>query len=340
MLSAVCWSFLLRGNAFLRPRQSRNGVVSFVGVVHPDVVSANIANTAMLDGESDTPQLLVSGKPAPEIIQARWITEPGKWAGLSPIAAARRMAYIAEAGQDAISRHFQQGTRTQGALTTDQTLGRRNKLETLAQMKAKWSGVDNWWSPIVLDQGLQWTQMSMTAVDAEFLKLGIWTDAKIAAQIYHIDPSLLGIAQPGGRLTYQNAQDREANLWKDALRPLASRVEDLFSELLPTGQRLDFDESGLLTGAPRDRVAQAKVLADINLSQKHIVFDFNEIRGRAGFASKDGDFEVLDANADDLLADKMGQLLFEVANGNLQLNDVLEEVEWSEQAERQSLPGA
>ena len=335
LLSASSWSFLMRGNAFLRPRQARNGVISFVGAPHPDVVSAKLLDTSMLEGESDEPDLLVNGKHVSNLIHARWITEPGKWEGLSPIAAARRIAYISEAGQDAIALHFQQGVRKQGALTTEQNLGRRNKAETITQMRAKWAGVDNWWEPIVLDQGLKWTSFSMTAAEAEFLRLNIWTDAKICAQIFHIDPSLLGIAQPGGRLTYQNAQDREANLWKDALRPLATRIENLYSECLPTGQHLDFDESGLLTGAPRDRIAQAKTLADINMSQKHIVFDFNEIRERAGFARKEGTFEPLQVDSTDVLTDRLGQLLLGLSHNNMQLHEILEG-EWHETPALQS----
>jgi len=54
----------------------------------------------------------VDRRPASDIIQARWVTEPGNWKGLSPITAARRAAYIGEASDDAIARHFQQGVRS------------------------------------------------------------------------------------------------------------------------------------------------------------------------------------------------------------------------------------
>ncbi|MDE0718690.1 MAG: phage portal protein, partial [Rhodospirillaceae bacterium] len=282
MLSAVCWSFLMRGNAFLRPRRSANGIITYVGIVHPDAVSANIISERMRGGEDVLPQLFVNGQPV-NVIQGRWITEPGNWKGLSPIAAARRAAYIGEAGQDAIGLHFSQGVRKQGALTTEASLGRRNKAETIAQMRARWSGVDQWWTPIVLDQGLKWTDLSMTAADAEFLNLSEWNDARIAGQIFHVDPTLLGIKQGGSTVTYRNAIDREAQLWRDALRPLATKVEHLFSELLPTGQRLDFDERGLVTGSPKDRIDQAQKLAQINSSQKRWVFSADDIRERAGF---------------------------------------------------------
>lgn len=314
MLSAVCWSFLMRGNAFLRPRRSANGIITYVGIPHPDAVSANIISEKMRGGEDVMPTLFVNGQ-AVNVIQGRWITEPGNWRGLSPIAAARRLAYIGEASNDAISRHFQQGVRKQGALTTEATLGRRNKAETIAQMRARWSGVDNWWSPIVLDQGLKWTDFSMTAADAEFLNLSEWNDARIAGQIFHVDPTLLGIKQGGSTLVYRNAQDRERNLWLDALRPLATKVENLFSELLPTGQRLDFDERGLVTGSPKDQIDQALKLAQINTSQKRWVFSWDDIRERAGFDPLDGVPLPLEVGEVDQLQMLLDQLQGMVVDG-------------------------
>jgi len=324
MLSAVCWSFLMRGNAFLRPRRAPNGVIPYVGVVHPDAVSADVVSDRLRGGEEDLPRLRINGRPASDIIQARWVTEPGNWKGLSPITAARRAAYIGEASDDAIARHFQQGVRKQGALTTEATLGRRNKAETIAQMQAKWSGVDNWWSPIVLDQGLKWTDFSMTAADAEFVALTEWNDARIAGQIFHVDPTLLGIKQGGSTVTYRNANDRERNLWLDALRPLATKVESLFSELLPTGQRLKFDESVLVSGSPKDRVEQAQKLAQINTAQKRWVFGWDEIRERAGFAPLGGvplPLEIGDADQLQALVDQLQGMVIDgeylVENGEI-----------------------
>ena len=287
MLGASCWSFLMRGNCFLRPTRAPNGVITFAGIVHPDVVSADASSQRFKEGERELAQLLVNGRPA-QLIQGRWASEPGNWKGLSPIGATRKSAYIGEAADDAIARHFQQGVRKQGALTTDQKLGRRNKTETLAQMRAKWSGVDNWWSPIVLDQGLSWTDFSMTASDAEFVALSEWNDARIAGQIFHVDPTLLGIKQGGSTITYRNAIDREVQLWRDGLRPLAVKVQRIFSELLPPGQSIDFDERGLVTGSPADRVKQAYQLAQINKSQNAWVFGWDEIRDRAGFPPLEG----------------------------------------------------
>ena len=316
MLAASCWSFLMRGNCFLRPRKSDgNSVTTYVGIVHPDVVSANVPEQKMREGLSDLPELLVGGKKA-RLIQGRWMTEPGNWRGLSAIEAARRAAYIGEAASDAITGHFKRGVRKQGALVTDQTLGRRNKKETLAQMRSRWSGVDQWWDPIVLDQGLKWIDLSMSAADAEFIGLSNWNDAKIAAQIFHVDPSLLGIKQEGSSLVYRNAIDREAQLWRDALRPLATKIENLFSELLPTGQRLDFDERGLVTGSPKDRLEQAERMAKINMMTKSWTFSADDIRERAGLLPTGIMPEPLQLTS----PDQMGALIEQMQNMMLAQN--------------------
>ena len=285
LLSSVVWSFLLRGNAFLRPKRDGSGRVSYVGVVHPDVVQwvENQNATGLQDGIREGVRVMVSGQPVNDLVHGRWVTEPGNWWGLSPMGAARRTMFAGEAGVDAVARHFSQGTRMQYVLTSKDQIPAAAKREAMALIRAEWSGTENWWRPIMLDGGITPVPLSMTASDADLLSLSIWTDARIAGQIFHVDPTLLGVAQPGSQLTYTNAVDRETNLWRDALRPLAHRVEELFSQLLPAGQRLNIDERGLLTGSPRDRVQQAGQLMAINQQAGQWIFTPDEVRDRAGY---------------------------------------------------------
>ena len=282
LLSAVVWSLLLRGNAFLRPTRARGGQVGFVGAVHPDAVSYEDYGLKLEDGLPDKPTIRINGQKVSDLVHARWVTEPGCWWGLTPVDAARRALYTSEASIDSVARHFSQGARLQYVLTAPGEIGLAAKKEAMALIRSEWSGTQNWWRPLILDGGMKVDAMSMTARDGEFLGLSQWSDARIAGQIFHIDPTLVGLAPQGASLTYSNAVDRESNLWRDALRPAAHKVEMLFSALLPLGQRLELDESGLLTGSPRDRLDQAQIMTAINQAAPG-TFSVEEVRRRAGF---------------------------------------------------------
>lgn len=108
------------------------------------------------------------------------------------------------------------------------------------------------------------------------------TGAQIASQIFRVDPSLVGIAQSGSSLTYSNLVDREAQLYRDAIRPLAYRIEQTLTSLLPAGQTLDLDARALLAGSPRDAAQLAATLKQTGC------FTINEVRERLGYDAIDG----------------------------------------------------
>ena len=108
---------------------------------------------------------------------------------------------------------------------------------------------------------------------------------------FGIDPTLMGIQQPGSQLTYSNTPGRERQLWLDALNPLMVRIEEVISKLLTGRQVLDFKEQELLLGGLSDRSQVARNLALINKDHGYFVILADEIRDLVGLLPHTGPLE-------------------------------------------------
>ena len=190
---------------------------------------------------------------------------------------------IGKMAEEVVFRHFGQGAKLQAVFSSREELSQEALTEATRRIRATMTGLENAWKPIVLSGSWDVETVNQTAEQAEYVPLMAWNDAKIASQIFGIDPTLIGIVQQGSSLTYTNALDREQNLWKDALKPVASVIERAYGMLLGPGRRLDFDESRLLTGSPKDKIDFAKRMSEVNASAKAWVFSADEIREAAGY---------------------------------------------------------
>ena len=193
-----------------------------------------------------------------------------------------RAGRLAEQAEETVHRHFRQGAMLQTVFSSKEDLGRDALREATRRIRATTEGLANAWRPLVLSGQWGVSALSQTAQQADFAGLSTWSEARICSQIFGVDPSLLGLVQSGTTLTYQNALDREQNLWRDAVRPVVSHIEAALSELLPAGRRVDLDERGLLTGAPRDRADYARRLAQVNRDNPERVYSVDEIRAATG----------------------------------------------------------
>ena len=217
-----------------------------------------------------------------EIIHQRYIAVPGNAVGVGALDAARMAIKISDAAEGYVARHFSQGAQLQVALTTKDMLPASSKKDIAAQVNAKAVGPENAYAPLVLDGGLDVKNLSMTTEQAQFIELTRWSDAKIAAQIYGLHPSMMGIVEAGTQLTYYNLQDREGQLWRDALGPLARRIQSALTMLVSPPRKLRLDSTQVLSGALKDQIRMAVDMANINRFSDHNVYSINEIRAMTG----------------------------------------------------------
>lgn len=276
LVSTAVVSLWMAGNWYLLPIRGASGRPVSLVIPHPSQVQPILH-------PNGTAEYFVDGVPwdLGEIIHVRNVTLPGQLIGLSAIEAARQRVDAGLYAQDFVVRHFKQGAAIQYAVSTDAELGPDTRRELAVEIEAAHHGARNAWRPFVMDRGLKAMPLNVSAEDAQFLQLSQHTDATITGQIFHTDPTLLGIMQPGSQLTYQNSQQRQLNHWLDALQPLATRIQQGIGELLPLTHGLHINPEALLSGTPSDRALAAERMANINMKEPGI-YSPDEIRAVTG----------------------------------------------------------
>ena len=295
LVAQSVWSLVMAGNLYIWPMRGPLGRVAGVGVAPPDSVSV-VKRNAGRAAATTFPDVTyrVAGKRV-DLLHVRWLALPGAVRGVGAAGPLSKPAMIGKMSEEVVFRHFGQGAKLQTVFSSREELGREALVEATRRIRATMTGLENAWKPIVLSGAWDVETVNQTAEQAEYLPLMTANDARIASQVFGVDPTLVGVVQQGASLTYTNAVDRERNLWLDALRPVAAVIERAFGSLLGAGRRLDFDESKLLTGSPKDKIAFARGMAAANKAAGAWVFTADEVRAAAGYVPLGGDPEPLAA---------------------------------------------
>ena len=274
------YSLVFEGDLFLLPRLGVGGRVSQFVVVPPRLVGVERI------GRSNDPfqsyRLLLNGRPNTSMVHIRYLALPGEMRGAGIRDSMAVSTKISQMSEAAILRHFTQAAKPGVLFSTKQPLAPDVLEEANKIVGRRFSGVEEWWKPQVLPGGATVIPPLMNAESAQYLALSQWADARIASQLFDIDPTLLGINLPGSQLTYNNAQDRTGNLWRDAIRWPASKIEEATSYLTSAGRRVDLDDSSILLGGPEERLEYASMMTSMQVGGEP-VFTVDEIRAAAGF---------------------------------------------------------
>jgi HK97 family phage portal protein len=111
----------------------------------------------------------------------------------------------------------------------------------------------------VLPDGATWKATGVTNEQAQFLATRKFTAAEIAAQMFMVDPSELGIGVEGQSLTYANLEQRNTRFVRVSLLPWIVRIEKTLSDLMLNPRYMKFNVDGLLRGDISARYASYAV---------------------------------------------------------------------------------
>ncbi|MDE0288753.1 MAG: phage portal protein [bacterium] len=260
-VSQMAWSLLFHGEMVLARQAVAGGRTSGFVVLNPDLVT-----DVVVDAYDVLPPQMIAyrGQVLPDARRTRYLALPGRVSGYGPGHVLPRQAELARMSEETILRHFKQGARFQVVFTLPSGMSPEAFQEAERRLRAFYTGVAASWRPPVVSSDVGVTTMSQSADQAQYLQLSQWEEAKIAAQVFGIDPTHFRIYLSGSNLTYANMRDLEGRLWRDSVRPLAQQIEEGISDLMAPGRRLDMLEGQVLTGGPHDRAAYAQQLANIN----------------------------------------------------------------------------
>lgn len=246
-------AYLLRGNAMAPIFSDGRGQPTMMWPVNPDRMAlwespdgalfwwftpASLFERALFGGR---PMLI----PYDEVFHLKDLSANGL-VGQSPIALAREAIGLALGQEQQQAKMIGNGARPSGILTTDQKLTDATAEALKQRWREAYTGAANTGAVPVLEGGLKWQQLSLTAVDMQFLQARQFSLEEIC-RIFRVPPTMVGhtIGRGQNQSLPQQMQDYRNG-------PLTSHSDvwerrfDMQFGLRKQGMVVDFDESSLL----------------------------------------------------------------------------------------------
>lgn len=267
----------MRGNSYIAIVRGPSGAPRSLIPIMPDRVSVLMSPKGWLFYHISHP-LVGEGirLHQDDMIHIRGFTLDG-YLGISPIMACPEAIGLALATQRHGATLFRQGAQVQGVLKVAKSLNADAAARLATSWRNAYGGVDNTSKTAVLEEGMAYEKIGMTADEAQFLETREKTDVDICG-LYRVPPYKIG---RGDKVTISNFENANQEYIDNALIPPARQIEELiwdrlvFSEEKPRlSARFNFDE--LLRGDLSSRVTAGVAAVNSGL------LSANEWRAREG----------------------------------------------------------
>ena len=259
MTSVEFWEMMvialnLRGNAYAYVNRNRSGQVVELLPLHPDMVRVVMDNGYQLEYEVTMPDGAFKRFKLGEIFHLRGLTLNG-WLGISPIAYARESIGLSIATEKFGSQLFRNGAKMGGVLEHPGKLSKESYERLKTSFDEAHSG-DNAHKTALLEEGMKFSKVSMTANDSQFLDTRKYQRSEIAA-IFRVPPHMIGDLE---KATFSNIEQQSLEFVNYSLMPWLNRIEKAIKRDLMNPQEkkqlhMKFDVSGLLRGDASARSA-------------------------------------------------------------------------------------
>lgn len=287
------WQFIsasleLHGNAFAEIERASNGrVIALLPPVAPEFVKVERVNGGALSYE-------VTGPRSRRVAQENMLHVRGfggdPCGGLSTLAFGRRTFGIALAIERAAAATFRNGVRASGLMSVDKPLTIEQRRQAEEALQQKYAGAMNAGVPMVLDNGVKWTSLSINPDDAQMLESRAFSVEEIC-RFFSVPPHMIGhtdkttswgtgIEQMTLGFVKFSLRERLKNIESTLEKQLLSPVER------QSGLRIEFNIEGLLRG---DSAARATFYqAALGDTQKPGWMVRNEVRALENLPPVDG----------------------------------------------------
>ncbi len=301
-------SYILRGNAYAVALRGRGGRVTELIPINPDLVQVLEA----ADGElfynvspcglwqmamlRDHPVCI----PQEDVFHVRGLSF-NSLVGVSTISLARDAIGLA-IGQEQQAGHWMEaGARPGGVLTVDKALSPDAAKRLRDSWNAMKAGIQNVGSTAVLEDGVKWQEMQLTAPELDF-----WTGRNFQlpeiCRFFGVPPSKIFVQGHGAN---QNLGEQNQNYVNETVGPDLERFEqkwEQFFGLNDLGIQANFDEAQLLRADELTRVTIARTRY---LSGQSTANEERILEGRKPLPG--GDILIVPANSAALGSDMTGK---------------------------------
>lgn len=250
MILALC----LRGNAYAFVNRTRSGRVAELLPLHPDMVRIEMSANFTIQYHVTMPDGSFKTFGVGDIFHVRGLTLNG-WLGISPIAYARESIGLALATEKFGGQLFRNGAKMGGVLEHPGKLGDEAYKRIKNSFDEATSG-ENSHKTALLEEGMKWAKVSMTADDSQFLETRKYQRSEIAS-IFRVPPHMIGDLE---KATFSNIEQQSLEFVQYTLMPWLNRIEkaikrDLIDQKERSSISIKFNVAALLRGDAAARSA-------------------------------------------------------------------------------------
>lgn len=248
--SQMMMSLLMRGNAYIQKAQSRLFEIQELGILYPDFVTVQEEETGNLIYKYYNPTTKETREfNADEIIHIRAMAQDGIL-GLSPLDCAIRTTIgTTLAAEEHGGRFFSNSVTPSGVLQHPAKLSAQAAERLKKDFQEKNAGANKAGGTLVLEEGMEWKQMSMTNEQSQFLETRKFQVVEIC-RWFGVPPHKVAELE---RATFSNIEQQALEFITDSLRPWLVRIEmsmliGLFPESEWDSYTFEFLTDALLRG--------------------------------------------------------------------------------------------
>lgn len=229
-------SLAIRGNAYgLVTLRDEQGYPVAVEWLNPDEVFVD-------ESKPTLPLYYWQGVPVPRenIVHIAWFVQPGKVVGLSPIATFANTIGVGIHATQYGASWFENGGTPPGVFKNkEKTFTPQQAQDVSESLHAAIRGR----KPIVHGSDWDYTALKVSPEESQFIETKKLNATEIAS-IFGIPPEMVG-GEAGGSLTYNTVEGNGINLFRIALNPLLTLIEEHLSALLPDGMVAEFNADAI-----------------------------------------------------------------------------------------------
>ena len=273
-------SWGLNGNAYYHIiDHDKFGNPLQIEIVNPSQMRVNmIKGHRVYRIGSDTGPII----PNKDLVHVPWMTLAGGLVGLNPIEIGAVGFGLPIAANEYASRYFAQGMSPTGLLTIEKPIRADDKERIIGDLMTQHAGLAQSHTPIVLDSGAKWTQISVAPQAAQLLESREFSRSEICG-FYGVPAHLIGDnAQANGY--GQGLQEMVMGFVMFSLSGYCRRLDRMGSALLPAGYYVKREVKDLF------KTNDAALGAYVSAMRMNAVATPNEIREYLGFppSTEDG----------------------------------------------------
>lgn len=247
-------SLCLRGNAYAYINRTKTGRVVELLPLHPDMVRVEMGAGFRVQYQVTMPDGSFKNMGVGELLHIRGLTING-YIGISPIAYARESIGLSLATEKFGSQLFRNGAKMSGVLEHPGKLSKDSYERVKSSFDEATSG-ENAHKTALLEEGMKYAKISMTADESQFLATRKYQRSEIAA-IFRVPPHMIGDLE---KATFSNIEQQSLEFVNYSLMPWLVRIEKAIKRDLMTPQErkeltMKFNVSGLLRGDASARSA-------------------------------------------------------------------------------------